>query len=141
MFTTRFIVLVTTSIATLSLGNTLPWVNTPVRRADDTANATCVENPPLAGTFVMACLDDNYQDCDSIPVVAGGCTHMPVRQINTMSSVQVPCGWECTFYNTHNMCDPTDAVSITTLLYPGSPNLAQEAFDNVVDYVQCNPLD
>ncbi|KAJ7732453.1 hypothetical protein B0H16DRAFT_1468604 [Mycena metata] len=34
------------------------------------------------------------------------------------------------------MCDASNAVSITTLAYPGSPALAEEAFDNVVDYVE-----
>jgi hypothetical protein len=38
---------------------------------------------------------------------------------------------------TVNACNPVNAVSITTLVYPGSPALALEAFDNVVNYVQC----
>ncbi|KAJ7919927.1 hypothetical protein B0H13DRAFT_1868140 [Mycena leptocephala] len=104
-------------------------------------NGTCAADPPVPWTFILACLNNNYSDCDAVPVVAGGCTHMPARQINTMSSVQVPCGWVCTFYNTNNACDPSNAVSVTTLAYPGSPALAQEAFDNVVDYVQCNTED
>ncbi|KAJ7710116.1 hypothetical protein B0H16DRAFT_1703772, partial [Mycena metata] len=133
MLSTRLIVFVVASIATLSLGNTVSAVNTTSPKGNGVlTNGNCVAAPPVPWTFILACLDDNYSGaCDAVPVVAGGCTQMPARQINAMSSVQVPCGWVCTFYNTVNMCDASNAVSITTLAYPGSPALAEEAFDNV----------
>ncbi|KAF7336294.1 hypothetical protein MVEN_02177700 [Mycena venus] len=133
MFSIRFIALVVTSIATLSSGNIVPSANKTSQ-----APEACSTSAPLEGTLISACLDDNFGNCDSVPVVDGGCTHMPLRQINAMSSVTVPCGWVCTFYDTNNECDATNAVSITTIVFPGSSALSEEDFDNVVDYVQCN---
>ncbi|KAJ7721776.1 hypothetical protein B0H16DRAFT_1473675 [Mycena metata] len=125
MLYTRLIVLVVASIVTLSLGNTMSPVNTTSPKGNGVLTNGPV--PPLRYSG----------DCDAVPVVAGGCTQMPARQINAMSPVQVPCGWVCTFYKV-NMCDASNAVSITTLAYPGSAALSEEVFDDVVDYVECN---
>ncbi|KAF8169420.1 hypothetical protein K438DRAFT_1774217 [Mycena galopus ATCC 62051] len=160
MFHTRFTALVVVSIATLSLGNAATSVNTSAAEAGGVlTNVACSTNPvsisivkypttaltivqPLEGTFILACLDPNYANCDLVPVVSGGCTQMPISQVNEMTSVQVPCGWVCTFYNTAVfVCDASEAVSSTTLVYPGSPNLGQQGFDNVVDIVSCEATD
>ncbi|KAJ7210132.1 hypothetical protein GGX14DRAFT_565920 [Mycena pura] len=146
MLSTRLITFVVASVATLTLGNTVPSVNTTAPKVNGMLTAGTCGPPPVPWTFILACLNDNYSDCDAVPVVTGGCAQMPARQINAMSSVQIPCGWVCTFYNTDatttvNGCDLSTAVSITTLMFPGSSALVQEAFDNVVDFVQCNTDD
>ncbi|KAK7018203.1 hypothetical protein R3P38DRAFT_1294969 [Favolaschia claudopus] len=105
MFSTRFIALLVASIATLALAK---------------PTAAVAPAPDVPGDTINACADLNYTgNCDIVAFVDGLCIQMPSRQVNSMTSVQVPAGWACTFYDAKSSiaCDPSTGFN-TLLLRP-----------------------
>ncbi|KAK7018230.1 hypothetical protein R3P38DRAFT_3200593 [Favolaschia claudopus] len=127
MFSTRFIALLVASVATLALAK---------------PTAAVAPAPDASGDTIFACVDLNFGgNCDTVAFLDGLCVQMPGRQVNEMSSVQVPAGWACTFYDAKSStpCDP-DTGSNTLLHAPGSPRLSIQNFNDVVDFVKCTQL-
>ncbi|KAK7017776.1 hypothetical protein R3P38DRAFT_3201400 [Favolaschia claudopus] len=127
MFSTRFIALLVASMATLSLA---------------TPTAAVRPTPDIDGDTIFACVNLDFTgNCDTVAFLDGLCVQMPGRQVNQMSSVQVPAGWVCTFYDAKSStpCDPSSGSS-TVLLAPGSSNMQNQNFNDVVDFVKCTKL-
>ncbi|KAK7039961.1 hypothetical protein R3P38DRAFT_495574 [Favolaschia claudopus] len=130
MFSTRFISLLVASVAASVLAK---------------ANTTTAPSPEtLPGDTLTVCVDPNLSgQCDTVAFVEGVCLNMPATYVNTMTSVRVPPGWACTFYDLRSnatvACDPITGFN-TLLLAPGSPDLRLQHFDDVVDQFRCHQL-
>jgi hypothetical protein len=105
MLSTQFFALVVAAISAVAVPNTPAdvapnkiIVNGTVRAIPSSppGNSPVIQEVPTGA--ITACLDKNYERCDTVTFVDGGCTHLPRGQINEMSSVLVPAGWACIFF-------------------------------------------
>ncbi|KAJ7795173.1 hypothetical protein B0H14DRAFT_3496273 [Mycena olivaceomarginata] len=126
MLSARFIALVVASIATLAIAT--PTIAAP--------------EPDATGDVIVACRDLSLGGlCTTVPFIENVCVTLPGDQVNEMTSVQVPGGWACTFYDLRGSiaCNAQTSPN-TILLAPGSSDLRLQNFDNVADNFICNRI-
>ncbi|KAJ7485752.1 hypothetical protein FB451DRAFT_1432591 [Mycena latifolia] len=125
MISARFIAFVVASVAALAVVNGAPLVNTVAVAAPDAETGT-----------LKLCAEKDYEECDNAVFVEGGCTSLPSDLHDHLSSVEIPAGWACTFFDTYGGCNGANDTR-TTLLAPGSPDLALHNFDESANTFSC----
>ncbi|KAJ6465648.1 hypothetical protein C8R47DRAFT_1326448 [Mycena vitilis] len=99
----------------------------------DLLNSTAVDHSVLASGTVKACQTRYYAGaCDYITFHENQCINLPSRQVNKVDSVLVPAGWICVFYDGYSCSGPS-----TTILAPGSDDLATQRFNDCLDFFRC----